>query len=242
VSRAPAAGPSALHRIEAGTYRSADERFTVQQASGRWLVTDEAQLDELGLPLVRGPFGTLGAARESIATARTGPAPTSELTHRIATPRQGRRRAGRPAAPPQREPEPEPIEIRRYRSGDGPTLRAFWAGVGMRSLGDDDIGLDLLAGRNPGLVLVAVRGDRVVGTALGGWDGRRGWLYHVAVADPERRAGLGRRLVHEVERKLRALGCPKVNVIVRDDNGEGLDFWRALGYDAAPARQLGREL
>jgi ribosomal protein S18 acetylase RimI-like enzyme len=81
-----------------------------------------------------------------------------------------------------------------------------------------------------------------VGTALGAWDGRRGWIYHLAVADDHRRAGLGRRLVHEVERKLRALGCPKVNVVVREGNEGGAAFWGELGYELVGSRLHAREL
>jgi GNAT superfamily N-acetyltransferase len=121
-------------------------------------------------------------------------------------------------------------------------MRALWAEVGLKSLGDDDDSLDLLAERNPGLVLLATEGDRVVGTALGAWDGRRGWIYHVGTAPDRRRGGLGRRLVHEVERKLRSLGCPKVNVIVKDESPDAAAFWKALGYTSPPARQYGKEL
>jgi ribosomal protein S18 acetylase RimI-like enzyme len=243
-----------LKRASAGSYRTPDGRFTVEQASGRWLVIDGEQVDDLGLPLTRGPFATLDAARAAIADARQGPAPTSGLPDRMATlrrvdrrsPRPGTpsgsaRAARKPAAPPRQPASPRP-EIRTYRAGEGAELRAFWSTVGFRSLGDDDASLDRLAERNPGLVVIASAGDAIVGTALGGWDGRRGWIYHVTVAEDFRRTGLGRRIVHEVERRLRALGCPKVNVIVRDDNPGAARFWEALGYTSPPARQYGKEL
>jgi ribosomal protein S18 acetylase RimI-like enzyme len=99
-----------------------------------------------------------------------------------------------------------------------------------------------MAERNPGLVLVATAGDRLVGSGLGAWDGRRGWIYHLGTTPDHRRKGLGRRLVQEIERKLRQLGCPKVNVIVRDENSDGARFWEALGYAAPPSRQFGKEL
>ncbi len=246
---------SSLRRISAGSYRSADQRFTVEQASGRWLVLDAEQVDDLGLPLTRGPFATLDEARAAIAEARLGPAPASGLADRVAAIGRSRRaaparpkagaagRAGRAAQKPTAGPtQPARPEIRGYRPGEGRRLRELWATVGFKSLGDDDESLDRLAARNPGLVLVAEAGDQIVGTALGAWDGRRGWIYHVAVAAKLRRSGLGRRLVHEIERRLRALGCPKVNVIVQDDNPGAVRFWEALGYASPAARQLGHEL
>ena len=253
--------PSALKRTSAGSYRTIDGRFTVEQASGRWLVLDAEVQDELGLPLTRGPYATLDAVRAAIGEAREGPAPRSQLRERAATSRRtpgdrpgggsgsskaaAARRGHAPEAGSRRQATPKgppPTEIRTYRAGEGGTLRSFWATVGFHSLGDDDDALDRLAARNPGLVIVAQQGDAVVGTALGAWDGRRGWLYHVAVRPDLRRTGLGRRLVHEVERRLRALGCPKVNLIVRDDNPAAIRFWEALGYTSPPARQYGKEL
>jgi ribosomal protein S18 acetylase RimI-like enzyme len=253
---------TAFKRESAGTYRSGDGRFSIEQASGRWLLLDAEQQDDLGLPLVRGPFDGLADARAAAVDARSGPAPTSDLRRRPARDADSRLRRGQTTSPPRyaepakeaaKQPAQEPvprakapealaIEIRRYAPGDGRAMRALWSTIGFRSIGDDDDGLDLLAARNPGLVLLATQGDQVVGTALGAWDGRRGWIYHLGVAPGHRRAGLGRRLVHEVERKLRALGCQKVNVVVRDEHPDAATFWEALGYTVHATRQLGREL
>jgi GNAT superfamily N-acetyltransferase len=242
--RSDAVEPGALKRVGAGSYRTPDGRFSVEQASGRWLVLDAELADDLGLPLTRGPFPTLDAARDAIAQARAGGPPTSDLDARMAALRSRgpSTRANAPRRPTGRgKPgratgrRPAPPEIRTYRPGEGARLREFWETVGFRSL-------ERLAERNPGLVLVAEADDRIVGTTLGAWDGRRAWLYHVAVAGHLRRTGLGRRLVREAERRLRALGCLKVNVIVLDDNQGATRFWTALGYTSLPARQYGREL
>jgi ribosomal protein S18 acetylase RimI-like enzyme len=255
------ADPAALRRETAGRYVSGDGRFTVQQSSGGWLIEDATQTNELGLPLVRGPFDTLDAARAAMTEAREGPVPSSPLAERIAAQRIAAQPRA-PAGPAKRsgaatpsgsrtdtiarlEPEPPPpppVVVREYRPSDGVGLRALWAQVDMHGLGDDDAGLGRMARRNPGLLLVATRGGTVVGSVLGGWDGRRGWLYHVAVAEAERRSGLATRLVRQVEDRLRALGAPKVNVIVRDGNADGAAFWDAAGYTVNRTRQFGKEL
>jgi len=72
---------------------------------------------------------------------------------------------------------------------------------------------------------------RLAGVVIGAWDGRRGWLHHLAVDPGFRRRGIGSALVREVETRLRARGCLKVNLLVFADNSEARAFYRRLGYD-----------
>jgi GNAT superfamily N-acetyltransferase len=246
-----------LKRERAGTYRTADGRFTVEQSTTGWLVLDSEETNELGLPLARGPFGTLDEARAAVAQARSGPSPISDLAERRARKQREREPGTRkrdedregPGAPrartprrAARRPTGRELVIRDIRASDGDELRRLWKSVGFRSVGDDDRGLARLARRNPGLVLVATEGGRIVASALGAFDGRRGWLYHVATAETHRRRGIATRLVDQIEAGLTDLGCPKVNAIVRDESEAGRAFWRARGYDLNPAKQFGTEL
>ena len=233
--------PTKLKRESAGRYRTGDGRFGVEQSSNGWMVVDDEQTNELGLPLVRGPFASLDAAKAALEEIRTGPAPVSELRARIeklpkAVPNQAK------PATPKKPPEPPPIEIRALKASDGDDLRALWKQAGFKTVGDDDRSLARFLERNPRLLLVATAGDELIGSALGGWDGRRGWIYHVATAKEHRRRGVGKRLVREVERRLLELGAPRVNVLVRDDAPDAPEFWSALGYKAAPTTQYGKDL
>jgi ribosomal protein S18 acetylase RimI-like enzyme len=92
------------------------------------------------------------------------------------------------------------------------------------------------------LVFVARSDDRVVGTVLGGYDGVRGWIYHLAVAPSDRRWGIATRLMHEVERALSALGCPKINLQVRATNAAVVGFYRTLGYELEERVSLGKRV
>jgi len=253
-----------LKRERAGTYRTRDGRFTIEGSSSGWLLFDAEQTDDLGLPLARGPFATLDEAKSAIGPARSGPAPTSDIGRRpspgLAAGRKGSRPSSKhdgtasaeePVSLARKEPRrlrraPEPrrreVVVRELRTVDGDALRALWADVGFRSLGDDDRSLARLARRNPGLVLVAADGGKVVGSALGAWDGRRGWLYHVATAKSHRRQGIATRLVEQIESGLAALGCPKVNVLLRAESDGGEAFWKRLGYASGTAAHMGKEL
>jgi ribosomal protein S18 acetylase RimI-like enzyme len=209
------------------------------------MTVDAETTDDLGLPLVRGPFATLDEARAAVATAREAPPITSLLSAKIAASVRPRRGAANGDAAPAKiaTKPPEPvIDLRDFAEADGDALRALWREAGFRSTGDDDRGLAAFAARNPGLLLVATANGAVIGSALGGWDGRRGWIYHVATTEAFRRKGIATRLVRRLEQRLRKAGAPKVNAIVRDENGGARAFWERLGYEVAPTHQFGREL
>ncbi len=81
-----------------------------------------------------------------------------------------------------------------------------------------------------------------MGTALCGYDGHRGWIYYVAVDTANQRSGIGRALIDEAEFRLRALGCPKVMLMVRRDNSAAGDFYDRLGYTPNDVATFGKRL
>lgn len=92
------------------------------------------------------------------------------------------------------------------------------------------------------LFLVAVEGDRVLGTILAGYDGHRGWLYKLAVHPNARHCGIGTKLVRAAEKRLAAKGCTKLNLQVRAGNDEAARFWARMGYAEEPRVSMGRNL
>jgi ribosomal protein S18 acetylase RimI-like enzyme len=99
-------------------------------------------------------------------------------------------------------------------------------------------------GTQPELFFVAVREEdgAVVGTAMAGYDGHRGWLYSLAVANEARRLGIGTRLVRHAESALAAMGCLKLNLQVLADKPEVIAFYDSLGYRADAVVSLGKRL
>jgi ribosomal protein S18 acetylase RimI-like enzyme len=93
-----------------------------------------------------------------------------------------------------------------------------------------DVAIPAKIAVQPDLFLVAVCGDRVVGTTMAGYDGCRGWLYTVAVSKAYRRQGVGSTLVREAEKRLLALGCLKINLQVVLANYSVVAFYQKLGY------------
>ena len=94
----------------------------------------------------------------------------------------------------------------------------------------------------PELFLVAIAHERVVGTVMGGYDGHRGWVYALAVKPDQRRQGIASALMAELETRLRALGCEKLNLQVRTKNSQVLALYQHLGYTVEERISLGKRL
>ena len=93
-----------------------------------------------------------------------------------------------------------------------------------------------------GLFFVAVRDRKIAGTVMAGYDGHRGWLYYLASAPDRRGEGIARTLVTEAEERLLAMGCPKVQLMVRPENGVAQGFYDSLGYEPFETWNTGKRL
>jgi N-acetylglutamate synthase len=121
--------------------------------------------------------------------------------------------------------------MREFQPEDYAAARALWLateGVGL-SPGDSEDEVRAFLARNEGLSLVAHEGDALVAAALCGHDGRRGYIYHLAVAPSHRRRGLGRALVARCLDRLAAAGIRRGQVSVFATNALAHMFWASLG-------------
>lgn len=92
------------------------------------------------------------------------------------------------------------------------------------------------------LFFVAIDAGELIGTAMGGWDGHRGWVYYVAVRDGARRRGVGTALMRQVESALVRLGCNKINLQVRTEDAGVVSFYEKLGYAVEGRISMGKKL
>ncbi len=105
------AKPDALKRLGGGRWETRDGRFTIEPQSGTWVIVDSTQTNDFGLPLVRGPFASLTAAREAIETTREDGPMRSPLADRVEQARHQKPPAAarsKSGARTTRKPEPEP--------------------------------------------------------------------------------------------------------------------------------------
>jgi ribosomal protein S18 acetylase RimI-like enzyme len=84
--------------------------------------------------------------------------------------------------------------------------------------------------RDPDLFLVAEEDGQLVGTVIGGFDGRRGMVYHLAVADTHRRQGVASQLMQEIEQRLHERGCRKAYLLMKKGNPAAA-LYRERGWD-----------
>lgn len=124
-------------------------------------------------------------------------------------------------------------KIQTVLPGDLEDLTTFWRsiqGVGLGK-GDDPDSLLRFIRRNPATCFLIRNEAKIVGSVLGGFDGRRGYIYHLAVCPERRRQGLGRVLMDTVCRALEKQGAHKIHLFVLNANSDVMGFYQRLGWN-----------
>ena len=153
--------------------------------------------------------------------------------------------------------DPTPPGVSDRPTQSGPNIREFqfhkdyaavialWqnAGPGIRlRKSDEPEQIEKMSLRNPDLCLVAEMNGKIVGSVFAGFDGRRGMMYHLAVAPQHRRQGIGSILVATLEEHLQARGCLRYYLLVFPDNQEAIDFYENSGWERMPLFAYGKDL
>jgi hypothetical protein len=135
-------------------------------------------------------------------------------------------------------------KITTYRADHRDGVIALWRQVfaGGPRWNDPATDIDRKATVRDELFLVAVTGDQVMATVMGGFDGHRGWIYYLAVHPEHRERGVARALMQSAEARLAAMGCPKVNLQVRSSNPGVVAFYQKLGYQVEERVSMGKLL
>jgi ribosomal protein S18 acetylase RimI-like enzyme len=142
------------------------------------------------------------------------------------------------------EHEANPLLIRRFAEDDTAEVTSLW----LRVFPDDppwNAPGEIIRHKRqiqPDLFWVGVSELRIVATVMAGYDGNRGWIYHLAVAPEQRRRGFGRAMMAHAEERLRSLSCPKVNLQIRSSNVSVARFYQALDYAIEERVSMGKRL
>ncbi len=135
------------------------------------------------------------------------------------------------------------LDIRPFDTADEAAVVALWHACGLVVPWNDpvrDIHRKLRVQRE--LFLVGITGRQLGATVMAGYEGHRGWINYLAVSPDHRRQGFGRRMMDAAEERLRALGCPKINLQIRRSNTGAVDFYRSLGFGEDDSISMGKRL
>ena len=143
-----------------------------------------------------------------------------------------------------RDQETDPrLDIRTFRETDEDAVVDLWRRCGLVVPWNDpheDIALKLAI--QPELFLVGESEGRIIAAVMAGYEGHRGWINYLAVDPDHQRQGIGSAIMGEAERALRSLGCPKINLQVRESNHIVIAFYEQLGFSQEPRVSMGKRL
>jgi ribosomal protein S18 acetylase RimI-like enzyme len=135
------------------------------------------------------------------------------------------------------------VKIRPFEAGDETAIIQLWQKCNLsRPQNDAKKDIKRKMKVHPELFLVGVEGNKVIATAMGGYEGHRGWVHYLGVDPEHQRKGLGRKMMEAIEKKLIAKGCPKINLMVRNDNLGVVEFYERIGYKKDKVVELGKRL
>lgn len=121
--------------------------------------------------------------------------------------------------------------IREFQDNDYPEVLSLWNSCQIVVRKSDEFQeLKKILVLNPDIFLVVVESQKIIGSVIGTWDGRRGWINHLAVSAEKRNLGIGTALLKEVENRLASKGCTKINLTILPNNQEVITFYKAEGY------------
>ena len=92
------------------------------------------------------------------------------------------------------------------------------------------------------LFLIGELDGKIVASVMGGYEGHRGWVNYLAISPQYRSSGFAKEIMAELETRLEALGCPKINLLVRNTNVKVIEFYQSLGYTIDASVSLGKRL
>jgi ribosomal protein S18 acetylase RimI-like enzyme len=141
------------------------------------------------------------------------------------------------------ESEGHPLLVRPFELPDEPAVIALWERCGLtRPWNDPRKDIRRKLDVRPDLFLVGLVDGIVVASVMAGYEGHRGWINYLAVSPEHQRKGFGRVMMAEAERRLREVGCPKINLQVRSSNNAVIEFYRRLGYGVDDVVSMGKRL
>lgn len=133
--------------------------------------------------------------------------------------------------------------IRQYIDTDLEDIITLWEACDLtRPWNNPEIDIFRKIAQKDGLFLLAVKDEQLIATVMGGYDGHRGWVNYLAVHPHYQRNGIATALLQQLEKRLIAIGCPKLQLLIHKENMEVQNFYEQLGYEELEVICLGKRL
>ena len=135
------------------------------------------------------------------------------------------------------------LVIRTYRASDEEAVVDLWRRCRLVvPWNDPNEDIQFKMAFQPELFFVGMIDGRTVATVMAGYEGHRGWINYLGVDPDYRRQGIGTQIMLRAERGLLSLGCPKINLQVRESNQAVIAFYEQLGFSNDHVIGLGKRL
>jgi len=135
------------------------------------------------------------------------------------------------------------LKIRQFTIEDEKAVIELWQKCDLvRPQNNPELDITRKLKVNPELFLIGTLKGKIIATAMGGYEGHRGWVNYLAVDPDYQRKGFGRQLMADIEKRLLASDCPKINLQVRYGNTQVLEFYNRIGYKDDNVISLGKRL
>lgn len=131
------------------------------------------------------------------------------------------------------------MQLRTITLGDFSKLTEFWKDNYFISEMDNLKHFSIFLEKNPGLSVLIEENGEIIGTALGSYDGRRGYLQKVVTSKTLRGKGIGQQMVHEVVKKLKSVGAVYIPISVEEKN---IIFYEKCGFVKKHSTSMGKDL
>ncbi|AWL30257.1 GNAT family acetyltransferase [Acinetobacter defluvii] len=133
--------------------------------------------------------------------------------------------------------------IRQYIDTDLEDIITLWEACDLtRPWNNPEIDIFRKIAQKDGLFLLAVKDEQLIATVMGGYDGHCGWVNYLAVHPHYQRNGVATALLQQLEKRLIAIGCPKLQLLIHKENIDVQSFYEQLGYEELEVICLGKRL
>ncbi len=133
--------------------------------------------------------------------------------------------------------------IRQFEKKDQDSVIQLWKDCNLvvpqnNPVKDIDIKLKV----QPELFLVGLLDESIISSVMSGFDGHRGWINYLSVSPLHQKKGYAHQMIEAVEKKLKGLGCPKINLQVRTSNKSVINFYESVGFSEDKVLSMGKRL